>query len=315
MSDLPPTANLRGAVDLSALVNRPSGAAGAGTGGGAPGSEVPVPSLVTEATDSSFGTLLELSRSVAVIVELHAGTPSSVLDRVIRGFGGRFILATVNAQTNPQLAQAFQAVAAPTVAAVIGGRPVALYEGELPEQDARQVFDQVAALAAQNGVTGVARATEADADGSAEGEASEPVEEPLPPHHQAAYDAIDRGDYEAAIAEYRSALAENPRDALAVAGLAQVSLLHRLAGKAAEDIRSAAAAAPGDVDAQLAVADLDVSGGHLDDAFDRLLELFPSLDQSGREAVRTRLVSYFEIAGVEDPRVVAARRRLTALLY
>ena len=80
-------------------------------------------------------------------------------------------------------------------------------------------------------------------------------------------------------------------------------------------MRDAAAAAPADVDAQLLVADLDVAGGHLEDAFDRLLSLFPSLDHTDKELVRTRLSDYFEIAGAEDPRVVAARRRLTGLLY
>jgi putative thioredoxin len=69
------------------------------------------------------------------------------------------------------------------------------------------------------------------------------------------------------------------------------------------------------VDAQLAVADLDVAGGHLDDAFARLLDLFPTLDTGGKNTVRTRILDYFEIAGPEDPRVIAARRRLTALLY
>jgi putative thioredoxin len=141
------------------------------------------------------------------------------------------------------------------------------------------------------------------------------VEEPLPPHHQEAFDAIGTGDYATAIAEYRKAIAENPRDALAVAGLAQVSLLQRLDGADAAALRSAAAESPTDVVAQLAVADLDVSGGHLGDAFDRLLDLFPSLDADGRQQVRTRLLEYFEIGGPDDPRVAAARRRLTALLY
>ncbi len=80
-------------------------------------------------------------------------------------------------------------------------------------------------------------------------------------------------------------------------------------------MRAAAAGAPADVDAQLAVADLDVSGGHLEDAFTRLLELFPSLDADGKNTVRTRLLEYFEIAGPDDPRVLEARRRLTTLLY
>jgi putative thioredoxin len=305
VTDLPP-ASLRGAVDHSGLVRQGAAApAGAETG------EVVVPALVIEGSDANFGQVLELSRTVAVIVELYAGSPSAVLERVILGYSGRFLLARVDAQRNPQLVQAFQAVAAPTVAAVIGGRPIALYEGELPESEARSVFDQVVTLAGQNGVTGIAKT----ADAEPEGEPVEPVEQPLPPHHQEAFDAIDRGDYAAAIAEYRTAIAQDPRDELAIAGLAQVSLLHRLEGTSTEELRTAAAANPGDLDAQLAVADLDVSGGHLEDAFGRLLDLFPGLDQAGKDAVRTRLLSYFEIAGADDPRVASARRRLTGLLY
>ncbi len=270
-------------------------------------------SLVVEGSDANFGQILELSKTVAVVVELYAGAPSPTLERVILGFAGKFILARVDARSNPQLTQAFQAVAAPTVAAVIGGKPVPLYEGELAEAEAKSVFDQVLAIAAQNGVTGSATAA-ASAEGD-ESEAAAAVEEPLPPRHQAAFDAIDSGDYATAIAEYRAAIAENPRDHVAVAGLAQVSLLDRLSGTTAEELRAAAAARPGDVDAQLAVTDLDIAGGHLDDAFSRLLDLFPALDQQGKNAVRERLLAYFDIAGSDDPRVAAARRRLTTLLY
>ncbi|WP_414172532.1 tetratricopeptide repeat protein [Clavibacter tessellarius] len=135
------------------------------------------------------------------------------------------------------------------------------------------------------------------------------------PHHAEAYAFIEQGDYASAAAEYRTAIAQNPRDALAVAGLAQVSLLHRLDGKAADEIRGAAAAAPEDVDAQLLVADLDLSGGHVEDAFARLLEALPVGRRRGREAVRQRLLEHFEVVGLEDPRVAVARRRLTRLLY
>ena len=311
MTNVPPS-NLRGAIDLSPLVRKAPGQ----DSGVAPGAQVTVPSLVVEANDATFGQLLEISRTVPVIVELHAGTASASLERVILGYAGRLLLARVDATANAQLVQAFQVVAAPTVAAVIGGRPLALYEGEIAEQEAAAVFDQVLTAAAQNGVTGVAKAADTDPDAAEPGAAvAEPVEAPLPPHHQEAFEAIERGDFAAAIREYRTAIAQDPRDHLAVAGLAQVSLLERLAGRDSSDIRSTAAAAPGDVEAQLAVADLDVSGGHLDDAFERLLDLYPALDQAGKDSVRARLVSYFEIAGAEDPRVIAARRRLTALLY
>ena len=305
MSNVPPAANFRGAVDLSSLVRAQQQAPQETTGGA-----VDVPSLVVDGTDANFGNILELSKTVPVIVELYAGEPTPSLIALIKEYAGRFLLATVDAQANPQLVQAFQAVAAPTVAALIGGRPVGLYEGELPDADARRVFDQLTQVAAQNGVTGTVRASGEEAQPDAE-----PAEEPLPPLHQEAYDAILTGDYDAAITAYRTAMAQNPRDALAVAGLAQVSLLKRLDGVVADDVRRAAADAPQDVDAALAVADLDVSGGHLEDAFGRLLDLFGSLGGDDRDRVRTRLLDYFEIAGAEDPRVIAARKRLTMLLY
>lgn len=307
--------NLRGAVDLSSLVRPPSG--GQPAGGAAPdaaGGVVKVPSLVVDGTDANFTGILELSNTVPVIVEFYAGEPGDSLPQLVAQFGGRLMLATVDAQANPQLQQAFNVTAVPTVAAVVGGRPVPLFQGQVADDQARQVFDQVLAVAAQNGVTGTVTPDEAGV-ASDDADEAEPVEEPLPPLHQEAYDAIGLGDYPTAITAYEKAIAQDPRDDLAMAGLAQVSLLERLQGAAAADIRTAAGNLPHDVDAQLAVADLDVSGGHLDDAFDRLLTLFPGLDADDKTTVRTRLLDYFQIAGAEDPRVVAARRRLTALLY
>lgn len=326
MTTVPPSGvNLRGAVDLSSLVNRPApGAAdatGAAGGAGVPaGTVIPVPSLVLEGTDTNFGELLELSKIVPVIVDLWAEwcepckTLTPVLEKLIAEFGGRLVLATVDVDSNPQLSQAFAAQSIPTVAAVIGGQPVQLFSGAVPEAQVREVFERVLELAASNGVTGTASA--ADADGAAPDAApAEPVEVPLPPRHQAAYDAIERGDYTAAIAEYKAALASDPRDTMAVAGLAQVSLLDRLTGKTIPVIRSEAAAAPNDIGAQLLVADLDLSGGHIDDAFDRLLTLFPSQDAAGKNVIRQRLLELFEVVGLDDPRVPPARARLAALLY
>ena len=302
MTNLPPSpASLRGAVDLSSLVN-PAPSAPAAAGGG-------TSSLVVEATDATFSSILELSNSVPVLVEFYGQGLEPALTPLVTEYGGRMVLATVDGTRNPQLVQAFQVTEVPTVAAVIAGRPLQLFVGLPAEEEIRAVLDQVLEVAKQQNVTGTVPVADPDAP------EAEPVEEPLPPHHQEAYDAIAAGDFATAIAEYQTAIAQNPRDALAVAGLAQVSLLARLEGTTVDGLRSAAAADPTDVDAQLAVADLDVSGGHVDDAFLRLLELFPTLDADGKNAVRTRLLEFFEVVGAEDPRVVAARRRLTALLY
>jgi putative thioredoxin len=319
----PPTGNLRGAVDLSSLVNRAApgspGAAGAGAvAGGSPGAPAGVvPSLVLEGTDANFTQFIELSNSVPVIVDLRAEWAeqskelSAVLTRVVTSYAGRLVLVGVEVEANPQLAQAFQAQSVPTVAALVGGRPVSLFQGSYPEQEVRAVVEQVLQLAAQNGVTGTVTVEGADPDAAP----AEPVEEPLPPHHAEAYEAIAQGDYATAITEYQTAIAQNPRDALAVAGLAQVKLLARLQDKSLDEIRAAGAANPSDLEAQMLVADLDVSGGHVDDAFDRLLTLFPKQDQAGKDLIRTRLLELFEVVGTDDPRVAAARRRLAGLLY
>jgi putative thioredoxin len=305
-------ASLRGAVDLSGLVNRPDPA---DAGAGAPGEASGAASLIMNIDDRSFTQLVEVSRTVPVIVELWAPWAeqgqrlSSTLAKLAREYGGRFVLARVEVDRSPQLAQAFQAQQVPTVAAVIAGRPVGLFVGELPEAEVRDAVEQVLAFAAQNGVSGTVPVDETDAA------AGEPQPEPLPPLHQEAYDAIERGDFAAAIEAYTKAIAQNPADHDAKAGLAQVSLLHRLQGKTLDGVRRAAAEAPEDIDAQLDVADADLSGGHVEDAFDRLLTLFPKLDAEGKNRVRERLVELFEVVGAADPRVVKARGRLASLLY
>ncbi|RFA16070.1 co-chaperone YbbN [Subtercola boreus] len=333
MSQIPPSAaSLRGAVDLSSLVNRAAAPAGTPAAGGAaipaaggpPGPGVSVPSLLLDATDATISQVLDLSNAVPVIVELWASYADAsrvlapIMQKVVLEYGGRFVLVRVDTESNPQLTSAFQAQTVPTVAAILAGRPVALFEGAQPEEAVREVLEQVLQLAAQNGVTGSAIPADGRtgaADGADAADDAEPVEEPLPPHHAEAFDAISRGDYKGAIAEYEKAIAQSPRDQLAIAGLAQVRLLDRLDGKSLDEIRSAGAVSPGDLEAQLLVADLDVSGGHVEDAFDRILLLFPTSDQPTKDALRTRLLELFEVVGTDDVRVTAARRRLTMLLY
>ena len=321
MSNVPPGPSLRGAVDLSALVRRANAPQPAP--GSTDGTAAAINGAVVAATDASFESVVDLSSRVPVVVEFYAPGLQPSLGPIIASYGGRLVLATVDGAANPQLAQAFQVREVPAVSALIAGRPVNLFLDIPPEAEVRQVLDELLALAVQNGVTGTIpmtpEAAAADAEPgeseSAPAEPAPPAEEPLPPHHQEAYDAIATGDYAGAVAEYKLAITQNPRDALAVAGMAQASLLLRLDGADAGALRAAAAASPTDVDAALAVADLDVSGGHLDDAFARLLDLFPALDQKAKDGVRARLLEYFEIGGADDPRVLAARRMLTNLLY
>lgn len=330
------SSQLRGAVDLSVLKNRANAQAVAPTAGApgapsAPGSAapagpvIPIASLVFDATDATFGDVLELSRTVPIVVDLWAEwcepckqlTP--VLERVIADYAGRALLVKVDVDANPQLAQAFQAQSIPTVVALLQGQSVPLFQGAMPEDQVRQIFEQMFQLAAANGVTGSVRVeagTGSDAPG-AEGEAgaSEPAQAPLPPHHAEAFAAIEAGDFALAIAEYEAALKANPRDEDARAGLGQVRLLDRVQGLDLQATRAAAAAAPHDAAAQFAVADLDLAGGHVEDAFNRLLELFAVSGDDVRPSVKERLLEMFGLIGDADPRTLQARRALANLLF
>lgn len=307
MSEISPAA-LRGAVDLSSLRNRPAPQAG-----GAP--DPGVVDVVVDATDETFGQILELSRTVPVVVDLWAEwcgpckQLSPILEQVTRELGGRVLLAKVDVDANPQLAQSFRAQSIPMVVALIAGQPVPMFTGAVPEQQVREVFAQLLQVAAQNGVTGTLSVGEA-ADAP-----SAPAEPELPPLHAEAFAAIETGDYAAAIRAYEKALGENPRDEDARAGLGQVRLLDRVQGLDLQEARAAAAADPLDVQAQFAVADLDLSGGHVEDAFGRLLDLFAQLPSDQRTPVRERLVELFGLIGAADPRVIAARNRLSSLLF
>ena len=317
-----------GGVDLSHLAARgQAGAAGApgapaaggpaaaAGGAGADSRVVDVPSLVMDVTDAAFESVAQLSSIVPVVFVLGASwsepaqalTP--VLEEIMRELDGRAMLARVDVDASPGLAQAFQAETVPSVVALVGGRPVPLFQGVQPEPQVRELFVQLLQLAEQHGVVGRVSAPDAG------DEPAVPAEPQIPEAHLAAVEAGERGDFAGAIAEWEAVLAKAPADAAARAALVQMRLLHRLSGHSADDIRSAAAAAPTGVPEQLAVADLDVSGGHIEDAFLRLLELFAASDAEDRAVIRERLLELFEVVGVADPRVIAARGRLANLLY
>lgn len=307
-----PNFDVRGAVDLSSL-NRPS-APPPGTPGGAPEAG----GYVVDVTEETFPQLVQDSTQYPVVVLLWIPTDQAnaqlgtELGAIAEEFAGRFLLGRVDAQTYPQIAAAFQVESVPTVVAIVGGQPVPLFQGAAAGDQVRAVLQQVLQIAEGNGVTGRAPAQgvpNPDAEVAAEPEPE------LPPLHQEAFDAIERDDLEAAVAAYQKAIKQDPRDHLAAAGLAQVGLLRRTRDLDLQATREAAAARPSDLAAQLDVADMDMLGGKVEDAFGRLLDLLPGASAEDKETLRLRLVDYFEILGPTDPRVGKARQLLAINLY
>jgi putative thioredoxin len=305
MAEQGPHIPLSGGYDLSALVERarnkdkpPQPASGA---------------YVRDVSEAEMGSLIELSNQVPVILEVYGQGVEPQLASLINSYQGKLVLATLDAQKAPELVQALQITGVPTVFAIIQGRPAPLFQGQAPDDQIRQVFDQVLQVAAQAGVTGVMPAPNGEPS-AGEGE-NAPEEKPLSPEHQRAYDALSRNDLDGAEAAYQEALKKAPADQDAKAGLANVGLMRRLAGRDANTIRSDAGGQPGNLEAQMLVADLDVAGGHLDDAFRRLLGLYPTVESESQDLLRQRLLEYFDIAGPTHPSVLTARQALASLLY
>ncbi|PYG00488.1 putative thioredoxin [Georgenia satyanarayanai] len=301
-----PSINLHGAVDLSALARPPQSPS-------APAGDATEAPVVVDVTEATFQQTVELSMRVPVVVEVsaaYAGGPSAVLDKVVTDLGGRVQLARVDVETSPQIAQAFQVQAVPTVVAIVRGQPVPLYQGDYPEEQLRAVIDELLRVAAQAGVTGTVSGS------GAEEEPAAPEEPPLPPLHAEALDAIEREDYPAAADAYRRALKENPADHEASAALAQVELIIRTASSGGlQAITDAEGVAPTDVAAHLAAADAEIAAGRPQAAFDRLIAVVRATAGEDREEARKRIVEYFEIVGNADPAVADARRNLASALY
>ncbi len=295
------SASLHGAVDLSTL-SQPDqpGVAKGGNG------------IVIEGTDGGFQAIVTATQKVpAVAVLWSRRLPESadfveVVAKVALSYQGRFQLVTIDVDANPGLLQAFQVQSVPVTLGLLAGQPVPLFAGVQTDQQVRAYIDELLKLAAEHGVTGrvaVRAAEEAE------------VEAELPPLHQEAFDAIERDDLDAAVDAYTRALAQNPGDEEAAVGLAQVRLMQRTAGVDPKVARAAAANDPADIAAQLLVADLDVSGGHVEDAFARLLDVVRATDGDERESVREHLVELFAVVGAHDERVQKARRALMSALF
>lgn len=316
MSHQPFTAAaLRGAVDLSSL-KRP--APPAGPASGAASTSADDAGLVVEGTDASIRDVLAASANHPVVMVLWSPRLQESADfvttfgTVARRYAGRFQLVTVDVDANPTILQAFQVQAVPVSFAFVQGQPVPLFEGVQPEAQITAVIDQVLTLAAQHGVTGTVAV---DGEAPVEDEGEQEQEQPLPPLHQKAFDAIESGDLAGAADAYREALAQSPADADAKLGLAQVGLMQRTQGVDLQAARAAAAADPTDVDAQILVADLDLLGGHVEDAFVRLIDTVRVTADADRNKAREHLVELFEVVGTGDERVAKARKSLMSALF
>ena len=309
---------MAGAVDLAAVKARSEAAAArakAPAAGGAGPTSGPSGQWVIDVTEATFqADVLERSLEVPVVVDLWAEwcgpckQLSPVLERLAAAGQGTWILAKVDVDANPRIAQAFGVQSIPMVVAVVGGQPLQLFNGALPEPQVRQTIESMIDQL-RDRMPGIAAAEKAAAGADAA-----PVEEVDDPRFTAAEDALEQGDYAAAEAAYQQILAEEPGNEQATAALSQVRFLAR-AENADPAAIGRADAAPDDVDAQLAAADAEVALDRVDDAFTRLVATVGRTFGDDRDRARRHLVGLFELFPADDPRVATARRALARALF
>lgn len=265
-----------------------------------------VPALVMRVDAASIRDYLPLSEKIPILMLfVQASDPASeALEKsvtaLVQKTAGAMIALVIDAAASPELVQAFELNQIPSAYGLLKGQPAPLFVGNQPMEQIQLVITKVLAVAKENGLTGKAVVKEIE------------KEPELSPTLTAAYAAIDSGDYKGALALYEKALLENPNDALADAGLAQVKLLLRLEGKDLAVIIDSDATTD---DSILEKADALIATGNSAEGFSLLLALFEKTAKDAREPIRLRLVEMFMVAGNDNPDVVAARKALSLLIF
>jgi len=286
-------AQVSGAVDLS-QVSAPS------TSG----------TYVVDVAEADFDSTIRKSVQYPIVIEFYsAKAPESAamgetLAELANEAGGSWLLARMNVDTSPQIVQALQIRAVPMVVGVLGGQLVPLWQGSMPKEDAAKVISELLKMAAGNGILG-----------KAEPQVAPQAQAEEDPRYSAAYDAMGRGDFTGAQAEFEKILAGAPADPLAKIGRAQSGLLARVESLDPAQVLARADAPDAGVGAVMDAADVEVASGELEKGFSRLIRAIAATTGEDREKLRMRLLELFDTQPPSDKAVLTARRNLTTALF
>ncbi|MGP3954582.1 tetratricopeptide repeat protein [Nonomuraea sp. 3N208] len=311
MADFSRPGSLYGAIDLGARKQ----ALEAQARREATGPQTGAAASTVDVTEETFTTdVIDRSMTVPIVLDLWSPRApgsaqlSPVLEKVVGDLAGRAVLAKVNVDASPQIAQALRVQAVPTVLAIFQGQAVTGFQQVLPEQEVRRWLDELMSAVEQF------YQANPDARPPAAEEQEAPAGPPVDPDLAAAEQAIESGDLDAAAEAYQRLLARAPGDEDAKMGLAGVSLIKRTEGVDPADVQRRLQD-PADLDAQLLAADLEMMSGSVDEAFDRVIAVVKRTSGDERDKARRHLLGLFDALPSDDPSLAKARRALASALF
>ena len=309
MSDM--NSAMRGGVDLSSLANKVVKEKLASTSGVQvdSGRRVKVPAFVIDLTETNLKPVIEISSIVAVVVVFYSEeSVESVslkdkLSSLANSAAGKWLLAKVDMTENPKLAQAFGVQSPATVAVILEGEPRPLFQGDQPESSLVDFIGKLVDVAAEQGLDGTLEVA---------GDAPAEAEPKLSESEQAALDAMDKGDFAAAVKIYEDELKSNPNNELLAERLAQVKLVERTFNG---DIEHELSVEPQNVAQAMRKADYYLAVGQSPEAFELLLSWFDKANPDERKALSALFIDLFVVVGKSHPAVIEARKLLAAKMF
>jgi putative thioredoxin len=302
---------MRGGVDLSALANKVVKEKLASTTGAQidQGRRVRVPALVVELNEANLKPIIEISSVVAVVVSFYSAdnqeslTLNGKLEKLVHEAEGKWLLTKVDISSNPKLAEAFGVNLPATIAVILDGEPKPLFQGDQLEASLADFLAKLVELASAQGLNGTL-----EVDGQ-----SEQVAEPqLSASEQAALDAMDNGDFAAAVKIYEEELKQSPNNEELIGRLAQVKLVERTFSA---DLEKELSVEPSNVAEAMRKADFHLAVGQSEEAFELLLTWFDKADSAERSALSSLFLELFNVVGKSHPAVVEARKLLAMKMF
>ena len=211
-----------------------------------------------------------------------------------------WLFGAIDADAQPQLAQALQIPSIPYAIAFIAEQPLALFDRPYPQEQIAMVIAKLFEMAKEKGLAV---------------EIPESKEAPLEPEEAAALAALESGDYSGAAMAYRNWLQRKPDELMAKIGLAQCELMVRISELDPQDTIKQANQEPASVEKQIKAADIEIAQGQIKSAFDRLINVVRTSDGDAKKLAKEHLLLLFQLVDPSEPDLIRARTELASALF